>query len=286
MGRKKSVTVIGPGSLGCALTVSLKEAGLKVVEVVYRSGGNKAARLKAETIARGTGAQAVSFAEAKFAGDIVWICVADSAIAEVALKLAKRGDWRGKAVFHASGALSSDELKPLRKQGAKVASVHPMMTFVAGVAPSIKGVVFAVEGDAAALRMARAVIAQLGGESFVLAKKDKPLYHALGAFASPLVVAQMAAAEHIGRELGLTPQKTRRVIASILRQTVENYVKHGPAAAFSGPLVRGDVQTVRSNIMALKRVHGVAAIYRALSKVALEYLPVKNAKRIRQLLSK
>jgi predicted short-subunit dehydrogenase-like oxidoreductase (DUF2520 family) len=286
MGRKKSVTVIGPGSLGSALTVSLKEAGLKVVEVVYRSGGNKTTRLKAETIARRVGAQAVSFGEAKFAADIVWICVADRSIAEVALKLAKQGDWRGKAVFHASGALSSDELKPLRKRGAKVASVHPMMTFVAGVAPSIKGVVFAVEGDAAALRIARAVIAQLGGESFVLAKKDKPLYHALGAFASPLVVAQTAAAERIGRKLGLTPQKTRRVIASILRQTVENYLKHGPAAAFSGPLVRGDVQTVRSNIMALKRVHGVSEIYRALAKVALEDLPVKNAKKIRRLLSR
>jgi predicted short-subunit dehydrogenase-like oxidoreductase (DUF2520 family) len=286
MAPKKTVTVIGLGSLGSALAVSLKQAGLNVLEVVYRSGAGAASRLNAAKIARRTGAQAASFAEAKFAGDIVWICVADRSIAEVAGRLAKQGDWRGKTVFHASGALSTDELKPLRQRGARVASVHPMMTFVAGSAPIMKGVVFGVEGDAAALRVARAVVAQLGGESFVLAKKDKPLYHALGAFASPLVIAQMAAAERIGRELGLTPRKTRRVIASILRQTVENYVEHGPAAAFSGPLLRGDVQTIRRNLAALKRVRGVTEIYLALARVALEDLPVKNAKEIRQLLAK
>ena len=90
--------------------------------------------------------------------DLVWITVPDDAIAATALRLARTQDWRGKIVFHSSGALTSDDLAPLREQGAKVASVHPGMTFVRGPAPQMLGVAFAVEGDAAATRMAKRIV--------------------------------------------------------------------------------------------------------------------------------
>ncbi len=215
---------------------------------------------------------------------VLWLCVGDSAIAATAAELAKRRSWRGAAVFHSSGALSSTELEPLRKQGASVASVHPMMTFVRSSEPSMEGIPFAVEGDRDAVALARKLVKLLGGESFAIAKRDKPLYHALGAFVSPLVIAQMAAAERIGSELGLKPQQTRKVIGPILKQTIRNYIEHGVAAAFSGPIVRGDVETVRKNLSALKRVRGAAEIYRALAKVAVEELPSKDARAIAKAL--
>ena len=61
----------------------------------------------------------------------------------------------GKVVLHSSGAFSSDELAVLRRLGARVASVHPMMTFVAGVSPSLNDVGFAIEGDWEAVRVAK-----------------------------------------------------------------------------------------------------------------------------------
>lgn len=296
MARKPSVTIVGPGSLGSALARALHAAGIGVAEIVYR--GTNSARvarklaleLEARAVAFDGWLDAASFARPNQRGrpfpHLVWLCVGDSAIAATAAAMAGRGSWNGTVVFHSSGALSTDELTALRSKGSRVASVHPMMTFVRSAAPTMKGVAFALEGDAAAVKTARQLVKALGGESFEIAKKDKPLYHALGAFVSPLIVAQLATAERIGRKLGLKPLQTRKIISPILQQTIRNYMEHGPAAAFSGPIVRGDVATVRKNLAALKRVRGAAEVYRALAKVAVEELPSRDGRGIRKTIGK
>ena len=91
---------------------------------------------------------------ARLDGDLVWFCVPDREIARAARQLADAADWQGKVALHSSGALASDELRGLRLRGAAVASVHPLMTFVLGSVPSLKGVPFAFEGDPAAVRVA------------------------------------------------------------------------------------------------------------------------------------
>lgn len=279
MKKEIAVTIVGPGALGTALVRALHEAGVEVEEIVHRSGAPRARKL-----AKAVGAKAAGFDRAGLESSLAWICVGDSAIAATAEAMVRGKSWKGAVVFHSSGALTSDELEPLRRAGAKVASVHPMMTFVRSSAPSMKGVPFGVEGDRGAMAVARKMVKQLGGDAFEIKKEDKALYHALGAFVSPLIVAQMAAAERIGRELGLTAKDTRKIVAPILKQTVANYVDHGPAAAFSGPMVRGDAETVRKNLIALKRVRGAAEIYRALARAAVEDLPSKDKAGIRKIL--
>jgi len=276
-----SVAIVGPGSLGTALARALHASGAQVGQIVYRDA--KAAR-RASSLANAIGASVACFADAEFSGKLVWLCVGDSAIAATALSMANRRDWKGAIVFHSSGALTSDQLAPLRDAGAAVASVHPMMTFVKTAAPSMRGVTFALEGDGSAIRLARRLVKALGGESIVIANHDKPLYHALGAFVSPLIIAQMAATERIGRQLGLSPSRVRRTIAPILRQSIENYLQHGPAAAFSGPIVRGDVETIKRNLRALKRVPGTREVYRVLAKIALQDLPSKDAKGVKKII--
>ncbi len=187
-------------------------------------------------------------------------------------------DWKGKYVFHSSGALTSDELASLRKRGARVASAHPMMTFVRGAAPEMAGVSFALEGDAAAVRMARAVVENLGARAFVIKKENKVLYHAFGSFASPLVIALMASMEHVGKAAGIRRQDIKMVILPLLSQTLQNYLKHDAASAFSGPLVRGDVATVRKHLSELKKLPEARAVYLALAKASLKSLPVNNRK--------
>jgi predicted short-subunit dehydrogenase-like oxidoreductase (DUF2520 family) len=279
MGRKPSFTIVGAGSLGTSLALALKQAGFGIEEIVFRSD-----QKRADKLARRTKSKAVRFSEAKFGGEVVWICVGDRDIAKTAGAIRERVNWKGKVVFHASGALASDELQALRNEGASVAAVHPMMSFVRSSETSFEDVSFALEGDGIAVRLAARISKALGGSSFVLKPKDKPLYHALGAFSSPLIVAQMAAAERIGLKLGLKPEQTRRVIGPILLKTVRNYLEHGAAAAFSGPIPRGDVQTVARNLAALKRVRGLDAIYRSLAEVAIEDLPNKQSKSLGKLI--
>ena len=70
--------------------------------------------------------------------------------------------------------------------------------------------------------------------------------------------------------------ETRKIIGTILRQTMKNYLETGAAAAFSGPIKRGDLNTVRRHLKELKRVQGASDVYRALVKSALVDLPSKN----------
>ncbi len=208
--------------------------------------------------------------------DLIWITVPDDAIAATALQLAPTQDWRGKIVFHSSGALTSDDLAPLRKQGARVASVHPGMTFVRGPVPQMSGVPFAVEGDAAATRLAKRIVEKLGGTTYAINKRNKVLYHAFGSLASPMVIALMTSLESVGKAAGIRADDIKSMMVPLLWQTLRNYLKHDAASAFSGPLARGDVATLRRHLEELKVVPEARAVYVALANAAIKNLPVKN----------
>ena len=285
MGKKPNITIVGPGRLGSALTFSLVQAGYQIDELVSRERAESLRR--ARQIAGKLHSKANTLSRAKLESSVVWICVGDSAIRGCAETLARREDllWKGKLVFHSSGALSSDELSPLRKCGASVASVHPMMSFVHAAKPSLAGVTFALEGDSAAIRAARKIVRDLKGEVISIAKADKVLYHAWGGFSSPLIIAELAMADLVAKQIGLSPAKARKTLAPILRQTVENYIAHGSAAAFSGPLVRGDVATIARHLEALKAVPQAREVYLSLARAALDQLPVGNAKEMRKALA-
>ena len=235
-------------------------------------------------LARGTNARVVELGADLLPPGLVWITAPDDAIAGVAARLARAQDWRGSVVFHSSGALTSDVLAPLRHRGAKVASVHPGMTFVRKVVPSLSGVPFGVEGDAGAIRLAKRIVASVGGTAFTIRKENKVLYHAFGTFASPLFIALMAALEETGRAAGIRRSQARVMAGPLLQQTLRNYLEHGAAAAFSGPLIRGDVATIRGHLQAMKVNPAARRAYVALARVAVKELPVKNRTALNKLL--
>jgi predicted short-subunit dehydrogenase-like oxidoreductase (DUF2520 family) len=279
---KPTVAIVGPGRLGTALALALKRGGYKVSEIVFRNGSTS--RRAARQLAGNLRAQTSSSSEARLDADLIWFCVADRDIATVASVLAPKTQWKGRTAFHSSGALTSDELDVLRQRGATVASVHPLMTFVRGSIPALKNVPFAVEGDAAAARLARRIARDLGGEAFPIRKRDKVIYHAWGAFASPLLIALLVSAEQVGRAAGLSVVQARKRMLPIVRQSIANYSALGPAKAFSGPLVRGDVEIVRQHLKALRSVPMAEDVYLALANAAIKLLPVQNRRRLTQTL--
>ncbi len=159
------------------------------------------------------------------------------------------------------------------------------MTFVRGSVPSLKGVPFGIEGDAAAISIARRIVRDLGGEAFDLTKQDKVAYHAWGGFASPLLVALLVAAEHVAGIAGFSPGDARRKMLPIMRQTISNYAKLGPAGAFSGPLVRGDAAVVREHLRILQKSPVARDVYVALAQAALQAIPVRNKKELGKLIA-
>jgi len=278
---KLTVAVLGPGRLGASLALVLGKAGYKVEEIVSRDPSSRRVR----SLTRALRAKSTSLLDAKLTSDLLWFCLPDSQIAPMAARLSVRGSWRGRIVFHASGALSSDELDPLRKKGASVAAVHPLMTFIGDAPPSLHGVPFGIEGDTRAVRTASAIIRRLGGEMFRISRAQKGAYHAFGGFTSPLLVALLVSAEQVAQGAGMNPSSARRRMLPILRQTLENYAKSGPAVAFTGPIVRGDTLVVRKHLAALKSTPEARRVYVALARAALRYLPLKKKNQLRRLLA-
>jgi predicted short-subunit dehydrogenase-like oxidoreductase (DUF2520 family) len=288
--RKLTVAIVGAGSLATFLAVALHDAGFTITEIVARD--TPRSRRRARALAAKVGAQGVTAHSAALDATLLWFCVPDREIRGAASALAvhlaarKRGRVHSsfRFAFHSSGALLSRELEPLREAGAAAASVHPLMTFVAGARPSLTGVPFAIEGDNAATRVARRIVHELGGESFSLPAARKAAYHAWATLTSPLLLAFLVTLEEAARAAGLTREDARRKSLPIIRQTLANYSRLGPAQSFSGPLVRGDAETVARHLAALKKHSGPREVYVALARAALRGLPVKNREGLRRLL--
>ena len=100
---------------------------------------------------------------------------------------------------------------------------------------------------------ARRIVRDLGGEAFTIRKQHKTAYHAWGSFASPLLVATLVTAEQVARDAGLSAVDARKKMLPIVKQTIANYEMLGPAAAFSGPIVRGDAEIVRKHLQVLEK---------------------------------
>ena len=281
MTRKPRIAIVGAGSLASFLAVALGESGYTISEIVSR--GTTRSLRRAQSLARKVGALAVT-ADAALTCDVLWFCVPDREIRGAADAMASAEKGRLQYAFHSSGALLGRELESLRKRGAAVASVHPLMTFVAGSRPSLDGVPFALEGDAGAVRQARRIVRDLGGESFVLAARSKAAYHAWATFTSPLWLAFLVTLEEAARTAGLKAKDACRMSLPILRQTLANYARLGPQHSFSGPIIRGDVGTVAKHLAVLRRQPRVRDVYTALARVATERLPAKNGQELRRLL--
>jgi predicted short-subunit dehydrogenase-like oxidoreductase (DUF2520 family) len=280
--RSTAIAIVGAGSLGSALAVSLRGAGYRVPQIVSRPAA--ASRRRARRLAKIVQARVAVIDSFDNDVDLVWLCVPDRAIRNCARFLARRGDWKGKFVFHSSGALGSTELVSLERRGAKVASVHPMMTFVAGEPPVLKGVPFAVEGDAAAVRLAKRITRNLGGQPFSIQRNRKVAYHTWGSFASPLLISLLAATERVAGEAGVSRSSARKRMLPILRQTLANYLSYGAARAFSGPIIRGDAATVEKHLTTLRVIPDVKRVYMALARSALQDLPARNKKELLRIL--
>jgi len=283
----KRISFYGAGALASGLAKSLAAAGYRIEEIITRD--QPASLRKARTLARAVGARAATLDEAELASDTLWLAVPDAAIEQSSRELARRlavgrTTTRLRIVLHASGALSSTALAPLAECGVHTGSAHPMMTFVAGEPPSLRGVWFAVEGSSAAVRAARAMARSVGARSFPIQPESKAVYHLFGAMLSPMLASELEAAERTGVRAGIDPRQVRKIMEPIVLRTVGNVLRQGAGKSFSGPLARGDVSTIASHLRALSGTPE-AELYRALASYALGALPVKRRAAMKQLFS-
>ncbi|HVF50350.1 MAG TPA: DUF2520 domain-containing protein [Pyrinomonadaceae bacterium] len=258
------VAVVGAGRLGTALGRALAACGYEVAAVVARRARH-AARAASLVGGRTQGLSAAQLSELPPV-KIVFITTPDDRIEETAARLAEtmKGDAATppRVALHASGALSSDALAPLRARGFAVGSLHPLIAVSDATtgAESLRRAFFCVEGDARATVAARKIVRTLGARSFTIDTKDKALYHAAAVMTSGHTVALFALAVELLMRCGLTATNARRVLLPLLDSTLENLSTQTPARALTGTFARADTSTVRRHLDALSALDDPTAL--------------------------
>lgn len=267
--QRPTVAIVGGGRLGTALGQALRKAGYRVEIVVARTQtsaaraanaiGKKPAALSARQLNRLSPRQS----EQLRLCELFVISTPDDAIASVAGQLAillhadiaqrQRGSIR-RVALHTSGALSSDALSPLRRAGFAIGSLHPLVSISDARTPSgaFRHAFFAIDGDPPAVRAAKSIVEDLGGQSFSINQKAKALYHAAAVTASGHVVALFDIAIEMLGGCGLSRRRARQILLPLLESTTRNLANSGPANALTGTFARGDVSTVKRHLTSIK----------------------------------
>ena len=263
--QKTTVSIIGSGRLGTSLAVALERRGYSLQSLVARrvQAARKAARLLDADV------QALAAKELRSVkpADVFLITVPDDQIASVAEELS-RLEITANAL-HTSGALSSDVLGPLRKRGWHTGSIHPLFS-VSNPGDPIEGAFWSVEGDKSAVRLGKGIVRDLGGKSFFIRTEDKPLYHAAAVMSSGNLVALFDVALQMMAECGIKRTTARNILLPLIASTVRSLETKDPAQALTGTFSRGDLETVKRHLAALKNNQDALELYRLLGKRSLK----------------
>lgn len=260
---KPRIVVVGAGKVGSALALLLWGKGYPVAGIASRS------IISARRVAEQLGVPATTRPEEVTSrADVVFITTPDRVIAQVADEINERGGFKpGQVVFHTSGAHAAGEVGAARRSGALAASLHPLQSFadVKAAMENLPGSYFALEGDAAALPVAELIVKDLSGKSFLIKASDKPLYHAAACIASNYLVSLMHLATGLYNRFGLSREEAFEALCPLVRGTINNIRRTGPAAALTGPVARGDGPTIQGHLEALKEIGGLELeLYRKL----------------------
>jgi predicted short-subunit dehydrogenase-like oxidoreductase (DUF2520 family) len=259
--------VVGAGRCGLQMARSMREASVPLVAVV--EPGEAARRTARRWL---PGVPALGSLRLLPGARAVLIAVPDRLVAACAADLAGRLDPEVRVVLHTAGALPAEVLAPLRTRRRSVGSLHPLMVFSRGGGPlqRLAGVAAAVEGDGPAVRTALSLARSLGMRGFRIAAGAKPLYHATAAVAANLTHVLVAAACGELARVGSSRHWAAEALRPLVLQAVTAALASGDLSRLTGPVVRGDVATVRAHLRVLSP--DLAAVYTEVAGLAVRGL--------------
>ena len=237
------IGVVGAGRVGAVLAAALRAAGHQVVAV---AGESAASRTRIETLLPGVHVDKPTAVSR--ACDLLLLTVPDDMLPNVVTMLAASGAIRpGQQVVHTSGKHGLAVLGPAADVGAEVLAMHPAMTFTGTDVDlaRLPGCVFGVTATRGTRALAEVLVSDLGGSIVWVDEDKRTLYHAGLAHGANHLVTLVSQAMDLLRSSGATdPAATLR---PLLTAALDNALSYGDAA-LTGPIVRGDVETVRAHL--------------------------------------
>ncbi|HNY70206.1 MAG TPA: DUF2520 domain-containing protein [Syntrophorhabdus sp.] len=265
--RGMKIGFIGTGKVGIAIAHTLKNKGFDIVAVSDNTGE------KAFNTARPYLGESIRYTNSNMdvvgLSDVIAITTQDYAISEVAKEIydkARRLD--NKLFFHTSGAHPSSILKPLDEKGAVIGSLHPLQSFpdIDSAIRVLPDTYVFIEGSAGALTVLEPLGKNIGQTTVSIEGNNKVYYHLCAVFVCNLLCALLYASEKIMQRIDITLEP----FFPIINATLHNIQKNGPLVSLTGPIVRGDRETVQDHIHAMRNMGLHRRIYKALSLTALD----------------
>jgi predicted short-subunit dehydrogenase-like oxidoreductase (DUF2520 family) len=240
------VAVVGTGRAGSVLGAALMRAGHNVIACTAVSD---ISRLRAESLLPGVPIKSIDQAVTQC--DLVLLTVPDDVLPGLIEGLAATNSIDpGTFVVHASGRYGVEVLEPLTQLGALPLALHPVMTFT-GTSVDVNrlsGCPFGVTSHEVLRPVAEALVVEIGGEPVWVPEGNRALYHAALAFGSNNIITLVN--ETVSLLSGAGIEDADRLIAPLFGASLDNALRNGDAA-LTGPVSRGDVDTVRTHLEVL-----------------------------------
>lgn len=251
-----NIAIVGAGKVGSVLGRILVERGERIVCVVSRT--QKSAKAAGKFLRCRNVSD--SLAAIPSTTDHIFITTPHAAVESVAGDLARLDHLRFRhlSVCHASGMLTAQALDPLARRGATVFSFHPLQTFprdfkAQQIVPTARGIYYAVDGSSLAVKKAKLFARRLDGHVIEISPEMRVFYHAACVVASNHLTALLADLETMFERFADSKNDFIKVFKPIITATLHNVATTSPAAALSGPVARGGVETVEQHFMSIER---------------------------------
>ena len=261
---------IGAGKVGCSLGKYF--AGQHADVVGYYSRTLDSAKTAAEFV--GTN-YFESLETVVDLSDCLFFTVNDTAILDVWNKV-KELDISGKIICHCSGAKSASVFEGVDEKGAYAFSLHPISPFSSRYDSykNVKDAYFTIEGNEKKLPDMEKFLQKMHLSYTKIFGEEKVKYHAACVFASNLMVALSKDAIDLLCEVGFSEEDAQRALAHLMEQNLKAILEKGPKEALTGPMERGDGETIRNHLEVLKE--NKREVYQVLSKELLEIAREKH----------
>lgn len=243
------IGIVGAGKAGCSIGRYLKEHGISVAGYFSKT------RESVDEAATFTNTRAFrSLRELLAACDIIFITTPDDVVQQVWSCIAGES-IHGKIICHFSGSLSSVVFSGRRETGAAGCSIHPMFAFSDKFTSyeKLNQVMFTMEGDAEALAVMRPLFEKMGNRVCVISSGKKERYHAAASMVSNMMIGLYQMSLDMLCDCGFEKEDARQLVEPLVRGNIETLLTATPEQALTGPVERGDIETVEKHLNVLTK---------------------------------
>ncbi|MGE5411948.1 MAG: Rossmann-like and DUF2520 domain-containing protein [Clostridiales bacterium] len=244
-----NISIVGAGKIAYSLVKALLDAGLNVTSVYSRrKEPSEKLAAKFNIPLYGDSLSAIDSSS-----ELFFLAVPDSEIENAAYLLANAKLDFSKCLFvHLSGSQDISHLKLLKSKGSSIASFHIMQTFPSCEVVDIKDHFAAIETDNAKTEKYLFDLAmKLKLKPFHISSENKVFYHLTGVWASNFLIANLFSAFQVFQSAKISEVDFLQMVKPIISSTFDNVLKNGISSSLSGPVIRGDLETIKKHVSAL-----------------------------------